>query len=166
MATLYRIRHEFRELERMLYESGGEVTQEISARLAELDLAGREKIDAYGDYIQECMAGVKACRDESRRLTNRARMLECRVRLLKQRAREYMNERDVRRIEGKRHTVMIQKHGGKLPIEVDDNIEPRNLPTDYQLIDINITAVRRALEAGEQLDWARLGERGEGVRVK
>ena len=166
MATLYRIRQEFHDLERRLYDSGGEVTQEIAARLAELDLAGRGKIDAYGDYIQECMAGVKACRDESRRLTDRARLLEGRVRLLKQRAREYMYERDVRRIEGKRHTVMIQKHGGKLPIEVDDNLEPRNLPTYYQLIDIDMTAVRHALEAGEQLEWARLGERGESVRVK
>lgn len=56
----------------------------------------------------------------------------------------------------------------KAPLILDDSIPVAQLPEQFQKvsIDADTAAIRAALEAGESLEWARLGERGSSMRIK
>jgi hypothetical protein len=49
-----------------------------------------------------------------------------------------------------------------------DYINAEDLPQEFQKVTIsaNNDAIREALESGEQLGWARIGERGEHINIK
>ena len=51
---------------------------------------------------------------------------------------------------------------------MDDSVSPTELPEKFQKVNVEIdkTAIRSALEAGEDLDFARLGDRGASIRIK
>ena len=59
----------------------------------------------------------------------------------------------------------IVKNGGQAPLEID--LIPVDLPEDFQkiTIDADKEAIRAALEGGQQLEWARIGERGEHIKI-
>ena len=48
---------------------------------------------------------------------------------------------------------------GLLPTDLADGFQKVS-------IDANTTAIRQALEAGEDLDFAQLGDRGSSIRIK
>lgn len=78
--------------------------------------------------------------------------------------------------QGQLGKLAVQKNGGQLPLTLafDDrevseetirmfDVDERFFRRTYQL---DTTAIRRALDAGEKLPWAQLGERGTHVRIR
>jgi hypothetical protein len=61
----------------------------------------------------------------------------------------------------------VANNGGKLPLWIDSNINPKDLPKKYQQItvEINKNTVREALEAGKYLEFAGFSERGKHLRI-
>ena len=59
----------------------------------------------------------------------------------------------------------ITKNGGKLPIVL--TVDPKDLPFDFQRVKIeaNSDAIRDALEHGQEVPGAELGERGEHIKI-
>ena len=73
-----------------------------------------------------------------------------------------------RKVQGNHFTWQIQKNGGKAPLNIDEDMPAISLPEEYQLWDVkpNKEVIRQDLEAGKELPYARLGERGESLRLK
>lgn len=69
---LYEIASEYRRIDEMLDESGGELTPELEILLCSLDDALEAKIDAIGAMIREKIAEAGSLEDEASRLTLRA----------------------------------------------------------------------------------------------
>lgn len=55
-----------------------------------------------------------------------------------------------------------------LALTLKDGLSTTELPEQFQKVSIdpNTTAIREALERGEKLDFAQLGERGISIRIK
>lgn len=63
--------------------------------------------------------------------------------------------------------VSVRASGGAAPVVVDDDVDPRSLPERFQLVrvDVSRAAVAKALAAGEDVPWARWGERGRRLVI-
>ena len=112
-------------------------------------------------------AGIKLEQD---RLGAKRRHLKKLVSEIRQVALVFMDRRGVTRVETGDPVMPIvrrQKNGGKAPVQLTEGIEVSAIPGRFQRQpppEVDMDAVRDALEAGEVLPWARLVERGEHVR--
>lgn len=62
-------------------------------------------------------------------------------------------------------TIHVQNAGGKLPLIVDENVTVPERFTKLTIENDN-ALIRKALENGEQLDFARFGNRGRTIKFK
>lgn len=62
----------------------------------------------------------------------------------------------------------FRRTGGKAPLIINEGVLALSVPERFQLVDFDFdkAEIRKALEDGEELDFARLGERGESLRLK
>jgi hypothetical protein len=74
--NLFEIGAEGHELERIMEESGGELTPEVEARVDELLSAGKDKINAALCVRRRMEFEARACREEADRLWARAKAIE------------------------------------------------------------------------------------------
>ena len=175
MSSLYALTEELVALDKLLAELGGDVSegtqgQTLEKWAEEFDWKMKEKVDAYGGLYQSLKADVDAITDEIKRLNDRAMVLENRGARLKALAKYSMDRLQVRKLEGVRFTIAIQKNGGKDPVEV--LVQPEDLPDPYRrekiVISPDADAIRAGLEKKDPLleGKARMGERGESVRIR
>ena len=166
--TLLDISDDLRALDDLLFEVGGDlsdprVQQAVDGWFAELskDLDG--KVDNYAALIKE-MEGRAALRaEEAHRLSNRARIDGESAKWLKNRLKGVLEERGVKKLETRRFRVSIAGNGGKQPMQVDPEVPSSFTRT---ILETDHDAIRGALEAGENLAFARLLPRGTHLSIK
>ena len=73
-----------------------------------------------------------------------------------------------RKVEAGAHTISLVANGGKLPLIIDETVTPETVDATYVVTQLSFdkTAIAADLEAGENIPWAKFGERGQHVRVK
>lgn len=73
----------------------------------------------------------------------------------------------LRTVETDRYRITLARNGGKAPLLVDE-VPIENLPAAFvrTTVEVNKEAIREALENGEVLEFARLGERAQSIRIK
>lgn len=170
--TLYEISQALNALYERIEELGGDVTdaeveQVIDGWFADLHEARDEKIDNYAALIRELQARAEARRAEARRLTDRARRDEEQAAYLQNRLAAFMNEQDLRTIETRRYRLTLARSGGPQPVVLKTD-DAEALPPAFQRVKVSadLTAIREALERGEALDFAELGERSIYLRIR
>ena len=165
MSTLYELTADFAALDALLDDSGGEITDTIEVFLAELERNLEEKADGYAAYIRYLDAVAKVNREESQRLTVRARTAENRSQWLRDTFQRFMEQRQMRRLETERNTFTISAVGGKRPLEITD---ADDVPIELCEVryEPNKEQIREKLEAGEEVPGARLAERKQTLRIK
>lgn len=126
------------------------------------------KLDRYAALIQFNQTLADAAKAEAKRCADLARIRENRVAAMKARLKMYFEANGITKIETAKHAFTIAGNGGKLPLVIDENTKPEAAPECFQkvTVDFDQDAIRAALESGEELDFARLGERGTHLRVK
>src|SRR5690606_40814621 len=126
---------------------------------------------------------------EAKRLMERAKVNENAVRRLKDRLLAYMDRRGTPKLSGNLYSFTARDNGGKPPLIVDD-VDPMTLPPQYRKavmvllcptdetlealkdqcakleVEPDGDAIRAALEAGQELDFARFGQRGRHITVR
>lgn len=175
--SLYQLTEELVALDALLAEVGGDVTspegQTLEAWAEKFNWQMSDKVDAYGALYKNLDADAKALADEVKRLTDRRRVLENRMARLLALAKFSMDRLQTRKLEGQRFTIVVQKAGGVAPLEI--LVEDLGaLPEWARRVEVlaNNEAIRRALDAqdpaqvAELAGKARLGDRGEYVRIK
>ncbi|RMH10708.1 MAG: hypothetical protein D6698_17390 [Gammaproteobacteria bacterium] len=173
MRTLYDIAEDFRVLDDLLLEAGGDMTgfeEAVDALLRKLDQDLETKADNYAAYIQELRARAAARREEARRLSERARADENKADRLQERLMHFFEERGIRHLETPRYSLRVRTNGGRPPVELDPTYaeSPEKLPEPYRRVQVkpDLKAIADALEAGEELPFARFGERGRQLQIR
>lgn len=192
-ATLWEIGDDLLALDDLLAEIGGDVSEEEAERaidewLAETREAEAAKLDRYAALIRTLEARAEIQEAESKRLADRARANKNNARRLKDRLLLHMERTGQKKIAGNLYAATVAKNGGKAPVEV--TVDPRDLPAPFRRAKLTLAcptdetlealadqatrldlepdtdAIRTALEAGEKLPFARLGDRGHHVRIR
>lgn len=169
-STLFEIGADMRALEDLLTEAGGDVTEEqfaaVDAWFAENAASLRGKLDGYGALIRELEGRAKIRREEAARLTALAQTDENAVKNLKSRLLYFMQEQGEAKLESNLFKFSVCANGGKAPLALA--CDPADVPAEYTKTQISpdVDAIRAALEAGADLDFAFLEERGCHLRVK
>lgn len=168
--TLFSISDDLQHLNDLLDEVGDDAQQQELINNW-LDAVGEErdkKLDGYAALISEMQARADVRKAEARRLQDLAATDENRARLLKERLKSFFQLHDIKTIDTARYRLSLAKNGGKAPLILKDDLSPTQLPEQFQKvsIDADTAKIREALEAGESLEWARLGERGSSIRIK
>jgi tRNA U34 5-carboxymethylaminomethyl modifying enzyme MnmG/GidA len=171
MQTLIEISRDLIELENELEEMIHDPQQTDDAIAKYLEcfkdtIAERnQKLDNYSALIKELEARAEARKVEAKRLSDRASVDLNKVKSLKANLQRFFEYHEVRTIETNRYRLSLAKNGGKAPL-ILDNVTPSELPDKFTYKEVDKVAVREALESGEVLDFARLGERGQSLRIK
>lgn len=174
MSSLYDLTEDLVALDRLLEEQGGDVSEGSGGETLEKWLKEYEwqvgtKIDAYGSLAKNWDSDINAIDDEMKRLSDRKRVIANKIMRLKMMAKLAMEMRGIRKLEGQKFTIAIQKNGGKLPLilKVED---PEKLPEKFVKIEkrIDTEAIRSALEIKDPdaANVAELGQAGESVRIR
>lgn len=173
MSTLLEIGADRLAWAALLEEIGGDVSEAdaeaaIDAWLAENTNALNTKLDAYGALMREWENRAAFRREEAQRLIGLATVDENNVKRLKERLRWFFEAQGISKVETPHFRFSLAQNGGKVPVSV--TIPADALPEPYRVERVsysaNTDAIRAALEAGEQLPFAVVGERGKHIRLK
>jgi len=180
MQTLIEISRDLIELEDELEEliNDPQQTDEAAERIPKViakyletlgdTIAERDrKLDNYSALMKELEARAEARKAEAKRLSDRASIDLNKVKFLKSNLQKFFEAHDLRTVETNRYRLTLAKNGGKAPLILDSR-PVENLPEGFKKIQIvaDNEAIRKALEAGQVLDFARLGDRGQSLRIK
>lgn len=166
MSTLYELTGDYETLLNMLFDEG-EDEQCILDALEGIEGEIEAKADGYAKVIRELQESVEAIGEELERLSQRREMLERNIVRLKKHLFDAMKFTGKTKFKTDLFSFSIAKNGGKRPLEIFTDI-PESVPEEYQkhIVKIDRNAVRAALEAGKELEFATLRERGESLRIR
>ncbi|PZV12565.1 MAG: hypothetical protein DCF22_12180 [Leptolyngbya sp.] len=125
------------------------------------------KLDNYCALITDLEARADVRKSEARRLAQRAQVDENKAKSLKTMLQWFFDAHTLRTVETDRYRITLARNGGKAPLLVDE-VPIENLPAAFvkTTVEVNREAIREALESGEVLEFARLGERAQSIRIK
>ena len=168
--SLFNISEDLEKINELLDEVGNDTEQQeiISQWFETLGEERDRKLDGYAALISEMQARADVRKAEARRMQELAATDENRARLLKARLKTFFETHDIKTIETPRYKLTLAKNGGRAPLILDENLAVTSLPEHFQKvsIDADTAAIRDALERGETLEFAQLGERGTSMRIK
>ena len=142
--------------------------QLIADTLEGLEGEVEDKLDSYGIVMNELYMDIEKITVEIKRLTDAKKRISNNIDRMKEAVKASMDLMGKKKVQGNHFTWQIQKNGGKAPLIIDESVPAISLPEEYQIWDVkpNKEVIRQDLEAGKELPYARLGERGESLRLK
>lgn len=172
MPTLFDLTTDVLQLEELLDSIGGDITDaEVEAQidqwLAEVSENLNDKLDGYVMLVAEYDARSEARKKEAERLLHRSKVDANNRDRLKDRLKYFFERTGKRKVETPRFRISLANNGGKIPLIVIPDLDPTEAPKEFQKIvtTLDNDAVRAALEGGQQLEFASLGERGRHIRI-
>lgn len=165
--TLYELNIQMQEILEMA-ESGEFDEEVIKGTLEGVEGEIEAKLDSYGVIVNELLNDIENIDKELKRLTAKKKTLTGSVDYLKKNVRETMERIDKKTIKGDRFTWSVQKNGGKRPVIMKEGYNILAIPERFQdwTVKPDREQIREALENGEELEFATLGERGESLRLR
>lgn len=174
MKPLYEIGNDLLCLNDLLDAVDGDLSRhaegetELTAYLEQIEADQGVKLDNYLGLISQLEMEEQECLEQKQEWYEREKQRAKRVQQLKDALLTHLQrtgQKSARTASGKLVTVVA--NGGQVPVVVDP-VEPTELPEQYQAVIVKpaIVPIRKALEAGIVLPWARLGERGNHLRVR
>lgn len=166
--TLYDLNIQMQTILEMA-EDGDLDPQLIADTLEGVEGEIEDKLDSYGVVMNELQMDVAKIDQEIKRLTEKKRLINNNIDRMKNAVQYTMTEvLNTKKVKGEKFTWSIQKNGGKAPVILNPDVSIMSYPERFQDWDVKAdkVAIREALEAGEVLPFASLGERGESLRLK
>ena len=165
--TLYQLSIQFQTILEMAED--GEIDMDVvngSLECVEADI--EQKLDSYGVVINELSNDIENIEKEIKRLTDKKRTIDNNITRMKGAIKTAMDAIGKKKIQGNKFTWTIAKNGGKRPVVFKEGYNILSIPERFQdwTVKPDREQIREALESGEQLDFATLGERGESLRLK
>lgn len=106
-------------------EANGNAPAELIDRFQEFCKAHGEKVDRIGRFVRMMEARERYCRDESARLSDRARAAAGKAERTKNMVLFYLMSRDLKKIEGQEFTLRAQKNSQDSVRITDEAAVPR-----------------------------------------
>ena len=170
MSNIFEIEADLIALEKLLEEDtsvdeNGEINSQLAEWLEESEGEFRNKVESYCGLMGSLTALADARKVEVRRLQE----LESQARSTAERMKKVLLEVMVRlgrdRVETTRYKLRLQKAGGMQPMTIDEFVE---IPEKFvQLVKVvDKAAIRASLESGNELPFAKLGDRATILVIK
>ena len=172
---LWELTAEISRLNDVLEEAEGDLSklgESEAAVAAWLDALADEqaaKLDGYVMLIRKLEAEADAAKAEEAEWAAKRRAREARAAYLTARLKGHLektNQPKVTTAIGR--LISVVKNGGAVPMAIKPGTDPAALPEEFvrYVPELDRAAVRAALEAGRELDFAELLPRGTGLRIK
>lgn len=160
MAKLYEIKAELNTL----LENGftmefvnedGEIDEEkVKARIEELQIDYREKLDGIACYIKDLDADAEKINNEARALKERATKLSVRADSLRQYLLNELIANDCKKVETTRNVIALRKS------RVTNIVDEFALPEEYFKKEVKVTPnkaeIKKAIESGVEVPGAEV----------
>lgn len=162
-------------LEELILEAGGDITDEETERIiddwfSEIKTDRDEKLDNYAALIRMLEVRADVRKQEADRLLALAKPDRNLAKRLKARLKFYFERTGETTVSTKRYRISLVNNGGSLPVHLDEYLaaHPEEIPEGYRRVvfEPDLVKIREALERGEELEFASLGERGKSLRIK
>lgn len=139
------------EDEQMFLDTLGEVKAQIAV-----------KTDGYVAVMKDLDSRADLFEREAARLNNAAKAMKNRKKAMLETAKAAMEGMGKTELQGRYHKLKIVKNGGIAPLEITGEV-----PDSYKkvILDNDKEKIRKALEGGEKLSFARIGEKGTHIKV-
>lgn len=127
------------------------------------------KADGYAKVLAQIDATAAAIKTQEARLQTRRKTLENRAAYIKKNLQNAMELTGKTKFKTDLFSFNIAKNGGKAPLVINEEYKDAGkLPERFQKMEIkaDTDAIREALDAGEQLEFAAYGERGKSLRIR
>lgn len=139
--------------------------QVVSDTLEGLLGAIEVKSEGYIAVLNRLDMELTACKKHEQEWKARKQIRENAIKRLKKALTDTMVAIDKTEIAAGDVKIKLVNNGGLLPLIVDEDAE---IPDRFKKIiyETDNTLIRKALDSGEDLPFARYGERGKGIRIK
>jgi len=178
--TLWDIGQDLMALHDLLNEVEGDITNpEVAAAVeeffAQIERDEARKLDGYIAFIKRTemeVARDKGLADllkmELADTTRKVQSGENRISYLKDRIKQYLKATGRTKAETESGRILaIQCNGGKFPIIWDEKVPSgENIPPQFRKVTLDTDKVYEALTEGAEVPFAKLGVRGDHVRIK
>lgn len=162
MSSLFKLSADYATVLNMLMDP--DVDDQVVLDTCEAIEADMEtKADNYAYIFKIIDADVAAIDAEVARLSARKRALENRKKSLKALLEMAMRATGNVKFKTALHSFAIQKNGGKKPLDLIAEVPEEYLTYEPK---VNTELIREELEAGAELPFAVLRERGESLRIR
>lgn len=172
--TLFEIGNDLLALDALIEELGGDISdpsveKNITDWFNELARDESVKLDGWVGYIRQLEMEIAAAKAEADQFILKAKARETRVSWLKHRMKLHLEtggRSEAKTAAGRR--VWIQANGGNQGVIYADKIDINDVPGQFVRVvrEVDENAVRAALKRGETLEFARLADRGNHLRIK
>ena len=170
MAQLFEITADILRAYETLVDSDGEVSEENAAALEALAKIEADKLDGYYFVIRKAEMEESAAKAQLDQWKKKADARRKFIEYMKARVLEHLQTTgQAKTVTPSGNTFSVQRNGGKRPIIWPETaIDLTQVPMEYTKVvkSIDIDAVRRDLEDGDELPFARLGEAGHHLRLR
>ena len=166
--TLYKMKDDYLDLLRLIDEEleiGEDADQSVIDALDAKQGDIKEKIDNVCKIIAELEAKAHARRVHAERFENRAAHAESHAQRLKKYLHMTMQGLEWTHFESEEFTVKVCGNGGVRPLAFLDEVPDEFKITKTQEV-ADMEAIRKKLEAGEELAFAELQDRGTHLRIR
>ena len=169
--TIFDITDDMLALGDLLDNAGGEINdpqveEAIMLWSDELENDLQAKVESYCWLMREKESRSLAMFAEADRLRERAQSNQRAARGLRDRLLFAFTLKGIDKVDTSNFTVGIARNGGKQPIDIDSDAVTDDYLTSEVVKTVNKDKIREALDAGVELDFASMLERGTHLRVK
>ena len=162
MGNLFDITKEFQQLYELATDPEVDpdvFSDTLEALTGELEVKGR----GYVSVIKQLEMEAKQAKEISQQFADKQKTRENHIKQMKEALLFAMTKIGMDQIEAGEWTIKVQKNGGLQPMVIDGEV-PENFKRIT--IDDDKEKIRKALESGEELDFAHLEERGKHISIK
>ena len=163
MSTLYELGQEWERVYEMLLDP--EIPEEaVFDTIESIEGVMDIKADSYAKIIKNMDGDVETIDTEIKRLQARKKAIENGQKRMKDALENMMRSTGRLKFKTALFSFGIQKNGGKLPL-----VFTKDQPVPAEWLkpgDPDTEKIRKHLEAGNHLDFATIGERGESLRIR
>ena len=165
--TLISIKNEYMELLNILsiIDPDDEEARIINDTLEAVEGEISVKADSYVFVINDLEHMAAAKKELGQMLINSSKQLENNAKRLKDRIKYCMEQMGIKELKGNLYSYKIQGNGGVKPLKFREGVE---VPQNYKkvVLENDNAKIRKSLEAGAELPFAYLEERGTQLRIK
>jgi hypothetical protein len=130
----------------------------------------KKKVEGYAIRIRQFESNAKARKEAAKALSESAQIQDNHASRLKATLKYALETLGQAKVETELFTVAIQKNGGVQPLKLAESATAETVPAEFTksvtTVSIDNELVRKALEEGQELEFAQLGERGTSLRIK
>lgn len=124
------------------------------------------KLDNYAAFITELEARAAARKSEAERMLQRSRVDANKAQRLKDVLKWFFQTHDMQSYETPRYRISLCGNCGRLPLLVNPDLISEEFLNQVVSYVVDNDRIREALEAGEVVEGAMLGEREFHLRIK